>query len=144
MQCAMQCMIVHEWNVWAFKFIFIWACFVILFRVCCLSCLCALYGLAFLTCYASVLSSKKHFVLRTFYRITTFPMLGVWMLWFFDSFLIRKQLDFLFLCWIFNLDFHVVNKFNINNENLPKQCTYSIHVNKIKCTLHPKKQVLKG
>ena len=34
--------------------------------------------------------------------------------------------------------------FDMSNENLPKQCTYPFHVNKIKCTLHPKKQVLKG
>ena len=43
----------------------------------------------------------------------------------------------------FSLDFRVVNKFKTNNENLPKQCTYSIHVNEIKCTLHSKEQVLK-
>ena len=34
----------------------------------------------------------------------------------------------------FSFDSHVVDEFDINNENLPKQCTYSIHVNKINCT----------
>ena len=97
----------------------------------------SLYGLALLICYASVLFSEKYFFLRTSYRITTCLKLGVRMLWFFDSFIVGKQIDFFMLD--FSIDFHVVNKFNINNENLPKQCTYSIHVNKIKCILHPKK-----
>ena len=86
---------------------------------------------------------KKHFILMTSYRITTFSMLRVWMLWFFDSSIVRKQIDFLFFVLDFNLDFHVINKFNINNENLSKQCTYSIHVNRIKYMLHPKRQVFK-
>ena len=28
MQCVMHCMIVHEWNVWVFKLIFFWICFI--------------------------------------------------------------------------------------------------------------------
>ena len=130
----------HEWHVWVLKLVFhlnlcyssVSGCFAFLRP-------CFLYGLAFLAYYIYVLSSDKHFILMSPYHIITFPCSRFECLWFIDSFLVGRPIDFSFSCWILFLTFAVSIKFQTNNENLPKQCTYSIHVNRIKCMLHPKK-----
>ena len=108
---------------------FIQTCFIPLFRIYCFSFPLCFYGLAFLICYASITFWNDIFVLMPSYRITNFTMLEVC-----DS-LIPSSLEnkwTFFFVLDFSLDFHVVNKFNINNENLLKQYTYVIHVNKNK------------
>ena len=125
-----------EWmNVWVLRFIFCLNSFRIY---------CSFLLLCFLrACFSSLLCFCP--LLRNIFcpddslQYHNFSVFGVWILWFIDSFLVGKQIDFSFFVLDFILDFRVVNKFKINNENLPKQCTYSVHVNKIKCTLHPKK-----
>ena len=125
-------MIIHGWNVWAFKFIFSSEFVLFLFlgfnaflRPC------ALYGLALLACYAFIRYVEKHFHPDTlFYRITNSPCPKFVILRFLHR--MKTHLTFShFFALDFSLDFHVVNKFIINHKNLPKQSTYSIHVNKI-------------
>ena len=80
MQCAMQCMIVHEWNGWVFifhlnSFYSLFLDLLLVLPVC----------FALRAYYASVLSSNKHFVLMTPYCIITFLCPGFEMLWFIDN-----------------------------------------------------------
>ena len=120
---------------------FVWICFIFLFRIHFFSCPCALHGLAILT--AMLLSpffGKAFFALMPSYSIiiSLCSKSNTVILWLLHG---RKtHLTFShFFVLVFSLHFRVVNKFRMNNENLPKQYTYSIHVNKIKCTLHPKR-----
>ena len=109
-------------NVWVLRFIFLFdLCFIPLFRIYCSS-----LTLRFLRACSSGLLCFCPLLEKTFcpddsLSYHNFLVLGVWMFWFIDSFLIGKQIEFSFFVLDFILDFRIVNKFKINNENLPKQ-----------------------
>ena len=120
MQCAMQCMIVHEWNDYVrkhiFKFVFFWIRFSFEFVLFPLflgftACLARVFFTGLLSWLAMLFFWRGIFRLDAFYRITTFSMLKS--LWFFDSFIVGKQLStsFHFSMLDFSLDFCIVNKF---------------------------------
>ena len=128
----------YAWmNVWVLRFIFclIFVLFLFLGFTALLS---PVLLRAYFFWLVMLLSSfwKDIFDLMPSYHITNFSMLEIR-----NSLtpsLLENKWTFFFVL-DFSLNSHVVNKFIISNENLPKQCPYSIHVNKIKCKLHPKK-----
>ena len=114
---------------------FIRTCFIPLFRIYCsfspmllracffdLLCFCPLFKKTFLSWCLLIVSQTS--------LCSKFVIL-----WFLHHWKTNRH----FFVLDFSLDFHIVNKFNINNKNLLKQCISFIHVNKIKCMLHSKK-----
>ena len=116
MQGAMQCMILHEWNGWVFKFVFHLNSFYSPF----LDLLFVLPVCSVRTCFLSLLCFcpllRQIFCLDDSLSHHNFPMLGVWMLWFIDSFLIGKQIDFSFSCWILFL----TSALSVNSKQIMK------------------------
>ena len=62
MQCAMQCMIVHEWNGWAFKFIFHLNSFYSLFFLGFTACFAHVFLTDLLSCLAMLFLLERHYL----------------------------------------------------------------------------------